>query len=174
MLVIPVMTTIVNWNNLLQNINRCLGRSLTAHLDSAGMRLDGLPPIIAALGGIRQEGDKPQTILNDPGPLLKHINIGFLIVLKANTLMSLLEDGDLVITSGETISDGIRASIVTGTLEQWRTTIINCCSRESSSELRAILDQVILHFEKMGLAQLWYEYQKRSLPDSTFYLEPKT
>lgn len=173
MRVVPIAGTAVDWKSLLTLARQALGRPLTAHLDAARVGLDSPGAWVAALGGLRREGDKPERILRDAGPLLKHGFQSFLLVLSDAALSAVLEDSAVAVTSGEAVVRGARVAVASGTYEQWRTTVINCCSEESDYEVRAVFCEVLSAFERMGLGPLWHDFARKSLPDSTLALEPR-
>lgn len=171
--VMPITETKIDWNNYLITLQKILQRSVTIQLDKHNMRPDNLAAYIVTLGTVLDSNLKPNEILSEGGSLLQHGSFGFLAILDTELLLEIIQTSDLHCTSIPSQTKNIRLAILTGTLEQWRTSIINMCSPTADYELRAIFDMCMLHMEKSGLAPLWWNYQKHNLSDKTFALLEK-
>ena len=169
--VIPIAKTDVDWNAYLQIARKVLGRSITRSLDSANRPVKGPDGFIATLGEVINEGSNAGTVMANAGSLLRHFTYTFLCVMPNDVLWDVMEETDLVITS---VPLGMnRLAIITGTLHEWRTAIIDECSEAATQGLRLFLNQVLFHLEKEGLNTIWFMYRKVPQPDQTFALEHK-
>ena len=163
----PIARTAVDWQQFLIAAKELLGRSLTAELDARNMRTDDLAAYIASLGELESEGASPASILRAPGYLLGHVSYSFLVVTDRKLLYIVAATSDLRIVGTE------RCAVISGSLEVWRSAIINGCTGRESMDLRLLYDKCLLYFERDGLGQLWSNYQKVSEPDRTFRLLEK-
>lgn len=168
--IVPVITTDVDWAILLASCQTAMGRSLTTQLDNHRMRPDSIKAFIAAIGAFRLPDSSPSQILQNPGSLLNHAFYGFLIACDVDVHIELLEDSGLNVLSTDTQDRTIKLCLATGLLSQWRTAIINGCSAQSGKGLRLLLDKCLIHFESLGLGNIWSDYSKKTLKDSTFAL----
>lgn len=146
-----------------------LGRSLSKKLDAQGKDVTSVSGYLALLSALKNPDLDFNLILENPGSLLQHQFYVFLIACSRNTLNELLEETKLSIQSAESNS-GIMLAVISGTLEDWRSAIINICSEKTSFNLRLLFDKILLLFEQEGLSRLWSQYTKKTLPDKTFKL----
>ncbi len=101
--------------------------------------------------------------LSDLGALLKHEHYSFIMTCTEREMVEIVMESDLSIT---TAPDN-ELAILSGTLEQWRTTILNGCALDS---VRGFANLVLLEFERMGLKSLWTKYSKSYLKNGSFKL----
>ena len=171
--VVPIISTKTDWQLFLSVAKQMLGRNLTKGIDSANMPLEGISSYFAVLGSLKDSETKPDVILSNPGSLLSHGFFGFLFVGDDDLLFNIMEETPFNVLSAPTLERNTRIAIISGTFEEWRTSIINRCSNVSGYGLRLFLDYCLLHFERLGLGKIWSEYKKITLSDKTFYLEEK-
>lgn len=60
--------------------------------------------------------------------------------------------------------------LVAGTLAEWKRAVAICCSEKALQHTRLLFDKILLHFEREGVGQVWFDYKKKMLPDKTFLL----
>lgn len=169
--IFPIGSTKIQFPAFLLAAKNALGRSVSVAGDAAG--LSGSAAFLTALGAMKDDTLKASQILRDAGSLLRHLYYSFIILADRETVFELIQETRLSVTSVESLSRGVRFGIVSGTLEEWRTAIINCCSLTCEPELRAFLSKVFPFFERDGLGLLWSEYLKRTHTDGTLLLEWK-
>lgn len=112
--------------------------------------------------------DVPSDIGN-LGALLKHEHHTFIMTCTEREMTEVVLEAALAIT----ITPDKELAILSGTLEQWRTTIINGSSESALDSVRIFANSVLLEFERMGLKSLWTNYTKGYLKDGTFKLIEK-
>lgn len=171
--VVPIINTVIDWNQYLMAAKQILGRSVSQQLDTIGMKLDSLASFVATLGAFREPNAKPSEILSDPGSLLKHVSLGFLILASNECLFEVMEETSLNLLSTDSRVKNTRLAVLTGNLEEWRTSIINGSSNNCGYECRLLMDKCLLHFELIGLGGVWSNYRKKILNDKTFQLTEK-
>jgi hypothetical protein len=154
----------INFEVLLGTAKQVLGRSISKTLDSQGKDITKPISYLTLLSEIKNNSFNA----DDAGHLLAHYFYTFAIACDPKTLNDLLEQSRLKIISAE--GNSMHFAVVSGTLEEWRTAIINCCSEQSSFNLRLLFDKIFLMFEQEGLLKLFMNYKKRTLPDRTFKL----
>ncbi len=125
---------------------------------------------IAALGEYREGKETPplQT-LQAPGDLLEHLYFSFLIPGSRKFFFRLLELTKLSVVY--TKEEGI----VSGTLTNWRSAIINCLETAYSptTEMREIFNELMDFFGVVGLHAIFNSHRKLGLKDGTYLLEYK-
>lgn len=62
-------------------------------------------------------------------------------------------------------------AVMSGDLANWRDTMINCCQKDVSTNIRMFADSCVVAIERFGLQKLFAHYAKRKQPDGTFTLE---
>jgi len=170
--VVPITATTVDWKSYLLIGKQVMGHSISTILDTNGLTADSLRSFIITLGGLQDQKHNPSHIIAEAGNLLYHASFGFLLLIDTETLIELMELTAISVYSVP-VNNHNRLAIASGTLLDWHTAVIACCSPTTSRELRGLFDTILLHFEKMGLGQVWTKYSKHSVPDKTFVLEAK-
>jgi hypothetical protein len=107
--------------------------------------------------------------LRTAGSTLRFLNYGFLVLSDLDTMFELMQYTRLDVATNTTITrDNI--AIVSGNLETWRDSIIEL-SQNNSTNVRILIDKIFIAFGRLGLGELWSDYRKKPLPDTTFLLE---
>lgn len=169
MTIISITTPNIDWNSLLLAGKSAIGSSISSILDTNGLVTGNPASYLVVLGGLIDPLIKPNAILTEAGGLLNHLSYGFLTILDTETLIELLESTKVHVHS-VSLSGNRRLAVITANLAEWHEAIIATCSPIASTELRFLFDSVLLHFEKLGLHQVWGKYRKTGLPDKTFIL----
>lgn len=167
--VIPLTRQSVNWDDFLKASRIALGRNITSVIDRKKLPLGRSDSFITAMGEMKIAGE--DTIQN-AGPVLDHIFYSFMIIADMITMFDLMEQTPLKVYSVEA-KNGIYLAVVSGTLMQWRESILNGCSKTATYEMRLIMDKCMYHLEKDGLSKIWSDYRKTMMKDKTFFLETK-
>lgn len=171
--VYPIAATAVDWSNYLSLSKKVLGYSVSDALDAKGMPLD-LAGFIITINEILVEGMNPVTVLREAGALLQHASASFFIIAPERVMIDLLQEGRVYVSSVYIEKAGLRVAVVSGNLEQWKQTIIHCSSDRIPPGLRLLVNKFMMHFEKMGLSQIWSHFSKAPLDNNTtFKLLPK-
>lgn len=168
MIVVPILSTNIDWRVYLMSVKQALGRSVTEQLDIYKMPAETLASFLVTLGSFKYPEERPNEILSDAGPILRHVHYGFLVLGSPSLLFEIMENTDLDVLTVEAIRG--RLAVVTGNLQQWRTAIINA---DAGHDLLSFTNECLIHFEKIGLGQLWINYRKVSQTDGTFLLRSK-
>jgi hypothetical protein len=171
-LVIPVILSNVNWTKYIDTAQELLGYKPTRGVDASTSKLSEFAKFTASLAEfkLKTELNAKQT-LRTPGPWLDHTFYGFLVESTASTILGIAESTDLALLSVQSNGKGMRAAIVSGTLKQWRDAVIVCCNATAMERVRRLFNQIKGMFDQIGLADVWFEFSHKSLPDKTFLLE---
>ncbi len=167
--VVPITTTVVNWNQYLLIAKQLLNRSISLQLDELGMRPDCVASYLVTIGSLLNI--EPKEIILGEHSLLRHAAFGFLIVADQDTIFSLMSHTQFIVSTTATDTvHRLHVGVVSGDLGQWREAIIN---GSGSPALRAFLGKCMIYFEKIGLGSLWHNFYKHIQTDGTFLLESK-
>jgi len=172
--ILPIITPVVDWEQFTRLTQSVLGRSTTRGLDAAGRSPGDLASFVSCLGEMQTPGCSPTSVLEEPGSLLRHLFFGFLIVCPNEDLQYVVLNSGLAAAVVSSAERGYSIALMTGSLEDWRTATICCCTDRSPQYVRMLFNQVMLHFEQIGLQRIWFGYRKSELVDKTFRLEHKT
>jgi hypothetical protein len=175
MKIYPISASNISIENLIRGSKEHIGYSPLTGVDRLHRNLSPHARYIAGIAGFhnRQDADRPLAALRDARSILTHLHFGFLIECDAELILNIRERTNLDVTCSEGGSDGERVAVMSGTLDKYRQSAIECCTLTSPFELIFLFDQLILFFEKVGLGDIWFDYRKITQRDNTFYLEHK-
>jgi hypothetical protein len=165
----PLATTQISWEAFQRISFSILRRSVTSPLDARKITQRGIAESIVAYGEFQVEGSDYRKTLLDPGSLLKHFSISFLAA--SSSLEEVYEicfEGDLNVLMCESDTP---TCIITATLEQWRTTLINFTSGRSTSKQRQFATAALDVFDRLGLGILWENYTRAQSNQGLFLKE---
>jgi len=153
-------------DNYLVAAKQALGYSLTL---PQGRGKHEPSSVLTMLAQLQNGNATIANTLEDPGHLLRHLHYTFLIACDPSTRVDLIQRTPLAIEYTST-GRGMDMAVLSGNLEEWRTSVINCCSDQSPYQTRLMFDVILVKFEGEGLAKLWSRYQKKTMPDQTIRL----
>lgn len=103
------------------------------------------------------------------GSLLKHEHYTYLVHCKERDMFEIAWESGLNITTDPDNELGI----VSGNLAQWRSSILDGCSDSSLDSFREFTNLILIDLESKGLSQIFSNYRKVVLKDTTFKLLEK-
>ncbi len=171
--VVPIAGTAIDWMKFVSTINDILGRSPTRELDNCGLPVGTPPTYISALAEFNRQGSNPIMAVQNADRLLEHLSFSFLVSCDRDMMMIVLKQTvGLNILSAEP-SRGRENFIITGTLRNWKTVIVEGSGPDSCVEARQFFNEVWKCLDKLGLRDLFANLHRRELRDRTFALEHK-
>lgn len=109
-----------------------------------------------------------------PPNLLSHVSFSVFIVCDDRDLIDILNAASgMPSVSAETQARGVIATVISGTLAQWRDAVKSGASPEVERNVRSCFCKIMAMFSRVGLDGIWKDFQAKSMPDQTFYLEDK-
>ena len=169
MLQIAVLgNTTINWTTLQEVVQLIARRSVTRPLDNRGIETRGLPEAIVAFAEFQQSDQEYLSVLRDPGSILKHFNISFIMRGRQNHILQFLLDGNISVLD---CHDNDELYILTASLLDWKNTVINFSCDRSTIPQQYLAEQIVKEFENLGLGELFSEFSKK--PGNGFYLTRK-
>lgn len=161
---------VINWTEFVKAAKLVLGYD-PSNIE-ATRPLSDFAKFLAILGKFKDQ-DKSDSLenLRAADSILNHLQFGFLVACTQSCLFELMQSSTLSVTTSAEAEKGTLA-LVSGTLKQWRDVTIEL-DENASSDVRLLVDKVLVYFERLGLYELWSNYRKKPLQDSTFLLERK-
>lgn len=171
--IVPIIVPSYNLEALFSGASKALGYNITNGIDSTPGNFTDDAKIISAL--YEFAGGKPGKIrdhVRDADHELFFLYYGFLVLSDSSTIAAIREWTRLDVTSA-TALNASTVAVVAGNVGEWKRATRECCSEKATFNLRLLFDKILLYFEHVGLADVWFDVRKRSLPDQTFLLEDK-
>lgn len=170
--VFPLSETKVNWESFLKITKQGLGRNVTSGVDAKRIPCDSLKAYLMCLGEMSNENSDAIRFARDAGVALRQVSVSFCVATTTAALYQIGIGGCLGILEADH-DKSYTLAIVSGNLEQWRSTIINGSAIEADHDLRLFCNRVLAQFEKMDLGIIFDNYAKRNQSDYTFALVAK-
>jgi hypothetical protein len=176
----PTMLEIFNvgttWVNpsFLNLIDKVLNRNIATVLDKRKIPFGDMSSLVSVFGELKKEGSDAFEIQKNPGSVLQHVHASFLLIALKDQFVQVISESSLqFLIADNPIGKPYETALVSGTLEQWRTDIINGCSANADFAFTTFCNKVVLSLEKAGLVRLFDLYSKVSQKDGTFQLTLK-
>lgn len=150
------------WEGLLRAAYQILGRSLTRGLDERNEGPDSLPAYLACLLELGRPGANFLQEVRLNNSILRHVSLSFLLhdaQVSPEAGLSLLSQGELCLASG--------------TLLQWKEAVLAGCTPQAPHKMRLTACQIYFQLDRLGLAEIFGNYQKVDEHDKTFSFKPK-
>ena len=164
--IIPITITVVDWNALLVKAKEMLNWSISESIDTYNVKEEFTKLFLALREMQVDEITDPRKGLEEAGSLLRHASCGFLCMVPTYVLNGFREEVDLEINSSEA-NEALKVFVVSGTMLQWRNSIVNCCSDRVSIGVRQLANGFLAHFDKQGLTAVWHNFTRTTMQDKT-------
>jgi hypothetical protein len=146
--------------------HKVLGRSPAASSDACRRELSDAERFLSCLAALRDEGAP----VGLSPHLLTHVSFSAFIGADERDMLDTLQlCGGMPFVVVETIVRGVQAAVITGTLSQWRDSVVSGCSKGIGSPVRHCFNKLHGLFTAAGL-NVWGDFQTRQAPDQTFLL----
>lgn len=166
--IIPIIQPAINWHTFLHGTVAVTGESPTRLVDSYPGYLSDPARFLAAISNFNHPELHKDVLaaIRDSRSLLGHLSYSFLVAADCEIICEIAQRNvGLIVTSKNEVA------IMSGSLTDWRAASLEFCISESDFNIRLLFDKVVLHFEHIGLGDLWHGWRKKSMPDQTFLLE---
>lgn len=154
--VIPISYTSIHWDTYLQCAYSTTGLSISKAFDTAKWSKN-VPSFIASICEFVGREGTAFDLIQQAGSILKHASVGVILIAAPETLFSIQEKTDLIMTSVNSVHKGIKIAIVSGRLNEWKRAVIDCSIEEIEFS-----NKCITLFEMMGLGAIWSNYTKKA------------
>ena len=168
-----VAGTATDWPRFVSAVNATLGRSPTRELDNCGMTVGSPGTYLAALAEFQKAGSNPLTAVREADRTLEHLSLTFLCAVDTPTALAVLKASYGLAVLGCEPSRGRDNFLLSGSLRNWRTAVVENCTPGADPQARAFFNSVWSTLDRLGFRDLFARYQRKDLKDTTFALEQK-
>ena len=158
----PLAITQVEWRIFIDMCQKHLGYSPTRGLDSEG--LDVKDP--SSYLGCLDFNNRPTQHLQEGSGAFRHFHISFVAALDEQMITEIASQTGLRICAKK----GKRKllTILTGSMDEWYSAVMECCSPKQDYELRSLFNNVLESFNRIGARHVFSSVHRQELPDGTF------
>lgn len=168
-----VLLTKMDLANFLPLSREMLGYSPAKAADGVPVALQELPHQLACVAAFKDEQAPP--VVRTVAPQFDLFHAGFLIAADERDMIEILEIASLPFTYTETTARGVDATIVSGSLSQWRDAVKLACHPKTklSRGSRAAFSMIYKLLCKEGLKGMFDDLQATKQSDHTLLLDRK-
>lgn len=163
-----------DWNMFLHVTQPILGYAPSGIADASPRNLSDHATILSALESFRDRDVRDAiSAIRESEYVQGLLGYAFLIGCPSTSLLEIYEYNlRLHITTPIGMTTGQQVlAVVYGALDDWKQAVIMGCSDGSSQDVRLLFGKIYLHFEKLGLGEIWSKYNRVAHKDKTFLLE---
>jgi hypothetical protein len=154
----------VAFSALLGACDELLDYSVTRGIDNTSKRLSDSEKFLSILSSFK--GDIPAT--GFPPNLLTHVSFSVLTAACEADMMDILEScSGMPFVYAETKMRSIIATVITGTMQQWRDAVV-AGSNHAEHSIRSCFNQIHDLFVQVGLHSVWDDYEQQPGSDGTY------
>ena len=167
-LAILIQQPTIDFSRFLAASHEMFGYSPASASDASQKQLSDSERFLSCLAAMK---DQRAPVSLSPH-LLSHVSFSVLVAINERDLMDILElCASMPFVVADTISRGIQAAVITGTLSQWRTAVLSGCRKDVEPVVRFLFNQILSIFEANNLA-VWGDCTRRNnRDDQTLLLE---
>lgn len=169
--VMLILLTKMDLSHFLPLSREMLGYSPAKAADGVTVPLQEMAHQLACVAAFKDEHAAPS--VNTAIPYLNLFHAGFLFAADERDMIEILEIAAMPFTLVETLSRGIDAAIISGSLAQWRDAVKIACHPKTqlSSGARYAFNSIYKALCKIGLKDIFDDLQVSEQQDHTFLLE---
>lgn len=164
----PLSITTPSWEIFIKICQEELGFSPTRGLDDAGISLKQASAFLATLS----LDNKPREALRDNVKILHHFFISFIISIEPEFLVDLYNWYYMLELLSKS-TDHKDFCICSGTVHEWRDTVVMGCNKNSPKIIRQISNHIYNNLLSGGFSDIFYDFTRNNLLDDTFELKRK-
>jgi hypothetical protein len=157
-----------DFDTLYRSAKQALGYNINRTNDSRQIKKEG-PKLYHALSEFIDEDYVPASAMD--GLVLDHYEYTIGLIVDQHLYNSMLHYREIRIIGQETTKRGVMFLIATGTLRQWRSVIIDGCSKSADAEVRDVMNAVYNTFVSEGFMNLWSGFSKNSFEGTMILVE---
>ncbi len=167
-----ILLTKLDSGTFLPLSRKVLGYSPASAADSVTSPLKELAHSVACIASFKDKDASPH--LSPASPHFSLFHAGFLIAADERDMVEILELAGMPYTRTETLSRGIEAAVISGSLTQWRDAVKLSCLPAGSSSTRGVrhaFNSVYTILINNGMQSLFEGLRITTLHDRTFLLK---
>ncbi len=147
-----------DWVTFHKVTEKLFGRSMIAPLDSQKISTTTPTGFVAALAQMTEEKPNPLQAIRNLGRLGRHASVTFLYMGDQTDVLLINLYSDLLTTETEDRT----IYVISGTLEQWQSSLIKFAALESVDQLKGFAFLVMQQFDTLGMGHLWEDYSRKT------------
>lgn len=163
--IVPLSISMPEWKTFVSFCENHLGFSPTRGLDNIRMQLNDPISFLASL----DLKNDPLNALREGGQHLDHYFLSFFMFVEHEHFLALVNNSSLRIMAHEAKRDYVL--IVTGSIADWKASVIQGCSRRADKEYRILMNKVYDFFVIGRFKEVFSNFKRTQLNDKTFILE---
>lgn len=164
---ILITTPAVDFTTLIGLSEQMLGYSPARAADASRRPLSDTERFLSCLAAFKDS----KAPVGLPPHLLSHILFSVLIAADERDMLDILGYcAGMSFVIADTISRGVQAAVVSGTLAQWRDAVVSGCGATVEGSVRALFNKIHARFEAARL-NVWNDCVRRPSNDQTYLLE---
>lgn len=170
----PISGSTIAWDVFLKDTVEFTGRSPAKGTDASGQSFKEYARFIVALEEFRASKPlDPIETLGNAESALRHLQFSFLVMGTSELILHISESTGLHVISARLKSKRGRLAFVSGTLSEWKTTIVEVCATTNkyTSDMRLVANTCLEFFHSLGLEPVFRKYIRKNLQDGTYLLE---
>ena len=147
--------------------HKMLGYSPASAADASRRKLSDAERFLGCLAAMK-DVDAPVSLSPH---LLAHVSFSVLLAASERDMLDILEYcSAMPFVATDTVARGVQATVVTGTLAQWRDAVISGCQPDVEVSVRGLFNKILSLFESACL-NVWTDCERRPASDNTLLLE---
>jgi len=159
----------IDFTTFLGLSHKMLGYSPASAADRNRRKLHDAERFLSCLAALQD----PDASVGLSPHLLTHVSFSVLLATSERDLLDVLGYcAGMPFVAADTVARGIQATVITGTLAQWRDAVISGCQPEVQGSVRALFNKILSIFEAANL-NVWVDCTRRQSKDKTLLLEDK-
>jgi hypothetical protein len=169
--IVPILSPRIHWDAFLLEVRKGTGDSLTRSMDQCEVRPKPDQSILAALAQFRRSGFvEPHRAVREANAELRFLYFSFFCIFTGSVFQDISLETEISVIRHHSDSE---AFVIGASLFEWKPGIVELSDRAFSFATRYFANYLLLAFQMNGYSQVWEGFEKRTLPDQTFTLEPK-
>jgi hypothetical protein len=156
----------IDFSTFLGLSSQVLGYSPGTSADSSRRQLHDAEKFMSCLAAMK---DQHAPVGLSPH-LMTHVSFSVLVVADERDMQDILECcSGMAFVITDTVARSVQATVITGTLSQWRDAVISGCQFAVEPSVRALFNRVLSLFESVNL-NVWKDCERKQV-GPTFLLE---
>ncbi len=154
----------IDFGTLLSLTHNAMGYSLAEAADSSARKMVETEKYLSCLAAFKEENSEITP------NLLIHAYFAVLVMAEERDLLDILEYANMPFVRGDTMAPGVKISLLTGNLAQWRDAVAAATSEIVPPTVRTCFTKILLLFDRAGLSAVWSNFDRTTAPDRSGFL----
>ncbi len=167
----PLAQSEIDWDEFLKTSLSALARSPTDTLDRKGaVQIKDYAYYLSCLREFQSPGSQPFGLV---GALGEHLSFSFFILATKGTTLNILNAAKVKSTTVVSKQEDFYLTILSGTLVEWRSVILNCCVDTVPYDIKVFGTKLLEYFEQLNIKRFLFSADPIRTSDGTYRLTIK-